>query len=159
MGMLDTSPEKQQEWAGKFRDAVQGQVQGEVEAVGPFQRQGQWFMMIPVLGQLGAIIYFSFQGIFKKRSGGLPQNFLIAVTRDKVHAFKYRQSYSNLKIQKEVGVWNRADIHVAEHKSGGLADTVTLEANESGETERIKVNANMLSRNPWSAEVLELLKK
>jgi hypothetical protein len=159
MAMFEMTPEKQDEWARRYREAVKDQVQGEVEAVGPFQRQGQWFMTIPVIGQLGAIVYFTYQGIMKKRAGGLPSNFLIAVTSEKVHAFKYRASYTNIKIQKEVGVWDRGDIHVAEHKSGTLADAVTLEANENGETERVKVNANMLSRNPWSAEVLELLKK
>jgi hypothetical protein len=29
---------------------------------------------------------------------------------------------------------------------------------ENGRTETIRINANWLSRNPWSAEVLELLK-
>jgi len=160
MAMFELTPEKQEEWTRRWRESVQPYLDGEeLEAVGPFQRQGQWFLTIPLIGQLGALVYFSYQGLMKKRAGGLPNNFLVAVTRDRVRAFKYRQSYSKIKVQKEVADFARGDIRVAEHSSGGLADAITFEVTEDGETERIKVNVNMMSRNPWAGEVVEALKR
>lgn len=158
MGMFETTPEKREEWARKYLEAARPHVDGEIEAVGTFQRQGMWFLSIPVLGQLGLAWIWLYEGLQKKRAGGLPRDFMLAVTKDKVHALKYRPAGFNIKVKGEVGVFDRGDIRVAEHKAGTVADAVTLEVTENGETERIKINANMLSRNPWSAEVLELLK-
>jgi hypothetical protein len=86
MGLLDLSAEKQEEWTRKYREAAQPHVEGEIEAVGTFQRQGMWFMTIPVLGQLGYAFLLAFEGLMKKRAGGLPRDFMLAVTRDKVHS-------------------------------------------------------------------------
>jgi hypothetical protein len=158
MAMFEMTPEKQEEWARKYREAAQPHVNGEIEAVGTFQRQGMWFLTIPVLGQLGLAAIMAFEGVQKKRAGGLPRDFMLAVTKDKVHALKYRPAGFNVKVKGEVGVFARGDIRVSEHRTGTVADAVTLEVTEGGETEEIKINANVLSRNPWSAEVLELLK-
>ena len=158
MAMFETSPEKQREWERKYREAAQPHVQGEIEAVGTFQRQGMWFLTIPVLGQIGYAAILAFEGVQKKRAGGLPRDFMLAVTKDKVHALKYRPAGFNVKVQTEDGVFDRGDIRVSGQRGGTVADAVTLEVTENGETEEIKINANMLSKNPWSAEVLELLK-
>jgi hypothetical protein len=156
--MFELTPEKQAEWERKYREAAQPHVDGEIEAVGTFQRQGMWFLTIPVVGELGLAVITAFEGVQKKRAGGLPRDFMLAVTGDKVHALKYRPAGFNVKVAGEVGVFDRGDIRVSEHRRGNVADAVTLEVTEDGQTEEIKINANMLSRNPWSAEVLELLK-
>lgn len=159
MGMFELTPEKQQEWAQKYKEAAAPHVEGEVQAVGAFQRQGQWFMVIPGLAQIGAAWLLLYSAFMKKRAGGLPANFLLVVTPDKVHALKYRPAGYNIKVKGEVGVFNRGDIRVAEQKQGKLADAVTLEVSENGTTEQIKINANQLQRNPFSAEVLDLLRR
>ncbi|MGH2923902.1 MAG: hypothetical protein ACRDKH_07745 [Solirubrobacterales bacterium] len=156
MAVFEMTPEKQREWARKYREAAQPHVDGEIEAVGTFQRQGMWFLTIPILGQIGYAAILAFEGV--QRAGGLPRDFMLAVTKGKVHALKYRPAGFDVKVQKEVGVFDRGDIRVSEHRSGTLADAVTLEVTEDGETEEIKINANMLSKNPFSAEVLELLR-
>lgn len=157
MGLFDVSEEKKEEWMARYRQAVQPHVQGDVQAVGLFQRRGQYLLSIPVIGQLGAIFYLAYQAIFKRKAAGLPSSFIIAVTPDKVHAFKYRQSYSDVKVKKEVAVWDRDAIKVTGTTDAGMATQVNLESNEDGQVERIQIQAPRLSSNPWSADVVKLL--
>jgi hypothetical protein len=148
---------KTAEWDRKYKDAVRPFLSEEPEAVGAFQRAGQTLLLLPVIGQLGAVFYFLYQALNKKRAAGLPSNFLLAVTPSEVHAFKYRQSYGALKVKHEVGVWKRGAIKVADSVGGPMTSKITLLATENGETTKIVCSAPMLSSNPWSAHVLELL--
>jgi hypothetical protein len=157
MGMFDLSPEKQQQWTRKYREAAAPYVQGEIEAVGPFRRQVFWLFAVPIIGQVGLVIYLAVEALMKKRAGGLPQNFLLVVTPDKVHALKFKPSGFNIKVQGEAGVFDRGDVKVIRGDGGGPATGITLEVTQNGSTESIKIAADQLSRNPWSSEVLELL--
>jgi hypothetical protein len=159
MAVFDLSPEKQQEWTRKYREAAAPYVDGEIEAVGQFRRQVFWLFAIPVIGEVGLLIYMAVQALLKKRAGGLPENFLLVVTSDKVHALKSKPAGFNIKVQGEVGVFDRADVKVQRGDRGGPSTGVTLEVTENGETESIKIAADQLERNPWTREVLELLER
>jgi hypothetical protein len=146
------------EWEQKFKDAVAPRLDEEPLAAGHFQRAGQYLLAIPVIGQLGLVFYLAYQAVNKKRAAGLPMNFLLAVTPTKVHAFKYKPGgYGNIKIGDEVASWNRADITVAARSDGPMASKITFETSENGHTERMVCNAPMLSKNPMSSRVLELI--
>jgi hypothetical protein len=157
--MFDMSPEKMAEWEQKYKDAVAEKLPGEeLLGAGQFQRTGQYFLTIPVIGQLGAIFYFAYQAINKKRAAALPMNFMLAVTPTKVHAFKFKPGgYGKLRVRDEVAAWNRADIRVVGREDGPMASKITFETTEDGQTQRIVCNAPMLSRNPMSSKVLDLL--
>jgi hypothetical protein len=158
MGMFDMSPEKMAEWEQKYKDAVAAQLGEEPLAAGHFQRAGQYFLTIPLVGQLGAIFYFGYQAINKKRAAALPMNFMLAVTPTKVHAYKFKPGgYGKVRVRNEVAVWDRGDIRVADRRDGPMASKITFEATEDGGTTRIVCNAPMLSRNPMSSKVLELI--
>lgn len=158
MGIFDMSPEKMAEWEQKYKEAVASQLGEEPLAAGHFQRAGQYFLTIPVVGQLGAIFYFAYQAINKKRAGALPMNFMLAVTPTNVHAFKFKPGgYGKVRVRHEVAVWDRGDIRVVEQRDGPMASKITFETTEDGKTTRIVCNAPMLSRNPMSSKVLELI--
>jgi len=159
MGILDLSPEKQEEWTRKYREAAAPYVDGEIEAVGPFRRQVFWLFAVPIIGQLGLLVYLAVEALMKKRAGGLPQNFLLAVTPDRVHALKFKPAGFKIKVQGEAGVFDRADVEVRRGDRGGPSTGVVLEVTENGRTEEIKIAADQLKRNPWSTEVLELLER
>ena len=158
MGMFDMSPEKMAEWEQKYKDAVTLKLGEEPLAAGHFQRAGQYFLTIPVIGQIGLVFYLAYQAINKKRAGGLPMSFMLAVTPTKVHAFKFKPGgYGKIRVRDEVAVWNRSDIRVAARDDGPMASRITFETTEDGKTKRIVCNAPMLSRNPMSTKVLELI--
>jgi hypothetical protein len=145
-------------WEQKYKDAVRDHVDGEPLAVGPFQRRGQWFLAIPLIGQiLGALFFLFYQLFQKKRAGGLPSNFLLAVTPTKLYAFKYSAGYGKIKVKKEVAVFDRADVKVVEAGGGGLSGKLTLEVTEDGEAMRIVCSVPTPSMNPFSGNVVELL--
>lgn len=147
------------EYEKKYKDAVQPSLSEDVQAVGAFQRTGQYLLTIPIVGQIGLVFYLLYQSFNKQRAGSLPMNFLLAVTPRKVHAFKYRQGgYGKIKLKHEVAVWDRAAIAVASTVDGAISSTVTFHVSEGGEPQKIVCNTGKLSMNPWSASVLELLR-
>ena len=159
MGMFDISPEKQAEWQEKYKEAVQPYADGEeVLAVGPFQRTGQYLMTIPLIGQLmGLILYLVYSLSHKKRSAGLPSNYLLVVTPSKVRALKYAPRGYSVNVKHEVAVWDRPDLRIVSRQDGGMATVLTFEASENGEVETFKANTPKLGSNPFSAEVVELI--
>jgi hypothetical protein len=155
---LKMDEERTAKWEQKYKDAVRDQVEGEPLAVGPFQRTGQWFLVIPGIGQLlGAVFYLVYQLFHKSRAAGLPSNFLLAVTPTKVYAFKYGAGYGKIKVRREVAVFNRQDVKVLDAGGGTLSSKVTLEANEDGETTKIVCSIPSPGMNPFSGKVVELL--
>jgi hypothetical protein len=146
------------EWEQMYKDVVKERLGEEPLAAGTFQRAGQYFLAIPLIGQLGALLYLAYQMFNKKRAAGLPMNFILAVTPTQVHAYKYRAGgYGKVNLKHEVAVWNRSDIRIADRVDGAMASKITFETQENGETQKIVCNAPMLSRNPMSAKVLELI--
>jgi len=159
MGMLELSPEKQAEWTRKYREAAAPYVGEEIEAVGPFRRQVFWLFTVPIIGQVGLLAYLAVESLMKKRAGGLPQNFLLVVTANRVHALKFRPAGTKVKIQGEAAAFDRADVRVRRGGGAGPATGVVLDVTEDREVESIKIAADQLKRNPWSTEVLELLER
>jgi len=158
MGRFDMSPEKMAEWEQKYKDAVAEKLGEQPLAAGHFQRAGQYFLTIPIIGQLGLLLYLAYQAVNKKRAAGLPMNFMLAVTPTKVHAYKFKPGgYGAIRVREEVAVWDRSAIKVVGRQDGPMASKITFETTENGETQKIVCNAPMLSRNPMSAKVIELL--
>jgi hypothetical protein len=155
---LKPSDAKIAEWEQKYKEAIRPFVDDEPLAVGAFGRAGQGLLMIPIIGQLGAVLYPLYQAVNKKRAAALPSHFLLAVTPAKVHAFKYRtKGTSSVKVKHEVAVWKRGDIKVAGTVAGPVTSKITFVVTEDGATTKIVCSAAMLSSNPFSQKVLALL--
>ncbi len=119
------------QWQGKYRDAVQSQLSEPVEAAWAFYRSGSFAAM--GLRQISPIVAWGVKAMGKRKAGGLPQNFLLAVTPTRVYAFEYKASPSAVKIGKELAVWERNGLRVTS-EAASINTTVTLESAAEAES-------------------------
>jgi len=131
-------------WKGRYRDAVQEKPPGEeVEAAWLFYRTGGYAAL--ALGPLSPIAATISRTVGKKRAGGLPNQFLLALTPDRVYAFKSRSARTRAKAGKELAVWERSGLRVTT-EDAALNTTVTLEAPAEGEKIRCSTGKDATSR-------------
>ena len=145
MSMFDTEA-----WKGKYRDAAQEKLPGErVEAAWLFYRTGGYAGL--ALGPLSPLAAIVARTIGKKRAGGLPNQFLLALTPTKVRAFKCRPHRTKAKVGNELAVWDRAGLQVSV-RDAAVNTEVILES--PGEGEKIVCSTG---KDATSREFLELL--
>ena len=126
MSMFDTEV-----WKDRYRDAVQEKLPGErVEAAWLFYRTGGYAGL--ALGPLSPLAAIVARTIGKKRAGGLPNQFLLALTPTKVHAFKCKPARTKAKVGDELAVWDRAGLDV-QIRDAAINTEVTLESAAEGE--------------------------
>ena len=101
MDGCDITPEVAEEWREESRSSVEPHVDGEVLAVGAFRPTGAGTKMAISKAQVGALAYGAAHLMGKKKAGGLPGQFLLAVTSDKLYAFKYKPGRDGVKIKEE----------------------------------------------------------
>jgi hypothetical protein len=153
MGRFDISPEVAEEYRGKFRDAVQPQVDEEVLAVGTFRTTGSGTKYAISKTQAGALAYGAASLIGKKRAGGLPGQFLLAVTPTKLHAFKYKQKRNGVALKEEVAVWERSGLEVGTER----LQTTTRVSLEWPDGEKVVCDQDGMGDNPWADDVVREL--
>jgi hypothetical protein len=153
MGRFDISPEVAEEWRGKFRASVEPHGGGEVLAVGPFRPTGAGTKMAISKAQAGALASGAAHMLGKKKAGGLPGQFLLAVTPERLYAFKYKQSRSGAKIKEESASWDRAGIKASTDRM----QTTTRLTLEFPDGEKIVCDEEGLGDNPWGDDVIREL--
>jgi hypothetical protein len=153
MGRFDISPEVAEEWRGKYRASVEPHVDGEVLAVGPFRPTGAGTKMAISKTQVGALAYGAAHLMGKKKAGGLPGQFLLAVTPDKLYAFKYKQGRNEANIKEESASWDRAGIKASTDRM----QTTTRLTLEFPDGEEIVCDQEGLGDNPWGDDVIREL--
>jgi hypothetical protein len=154
MGRFDISPEVAEEYRGKFRDAVQPQVDEEVLAVGTFRTTGSGTKYGISKTQAGALAYGAASLMGKKRAGGLPGSFLLAVTPTKLHAFKYKMKRNGVALKEEVAAWERSGLEVGTER---LQTTTRVTLKWSGDGETIVCDQDGMGDNPWADDVVREL--
>jgi hypothetical protein len=92
----------------------------------------------------------------KKRAGGLPGTFLLAVTPTKLHAFKYRMKRNGVAVKEEVGVWDRSGLEVT---TEALATTTRVQLEWPAEGEQIVCDQDGMGDNPWADDVMRVLRE
>ena len=126
MSVFDTEA-----WKGKYREAAQERLPDEqVEAAWLFYRTGGYAGI--ALGPLSPLAAVVSRTIGKKRAAGLPNQFLLALTPTKVHAFKCRPHRSKAKVGDELAVWDRSGLEVRV-RDAAVNTEVTLESPAEGE--------------------------
>lgn len=153
MGRFDITPEVAEEWRGKFRDSVQAHLDEEVEAVGTFRTTGSGTKYAISKTQAGALAYGAASLLGKKRAGGLPGQFLLAVTPTGLHAFKYKMKSSGVEVKDEVAAWDRAGLEVSTER----LKTTTRVTLKSAEGETVVCDQDGMGDNPWADDVVRLL--
>ena len=154
MGRFDISPEVAEEYRGKFKEAVQAELQEEVLAVGSFRTTGAGTKYGISKMQGGALAYGAAHLMGKKKAGGLPGQFLLAVTPTGLHAFKYKMKRNGIESKGEVAAWDRSGLEVTTEKMK-TTSRVTLEW--PGEGEKIVCDQEGMGDNPWADEVVRVL--
>jgi hypothetical protein len=154
MGRFDISPEVAEEYRGKFRDAVQPQVDEEVLAVGTFRTTGSGTKYGISKTQAGALAYGAASLMGKKRAGGLPGSFLLAVAPTKLHAFKYKMKRNGVALKEEVAAWERSGLEVGTER---LQTTTRVTLKWSGDGEKIVCDQDGMGDNPWADDVVREL--
>jgi hypothetical protein len=153
MGRFDISPEVAEEWRGKYRASVEPHVEGEVLAVGAFRPTGAGTKMAISKFQLGALAYGAAHKLGKSKAGGLPGQFVLAVTPDKLYAFKYKSGRNGITVKEEAACWDRGGLKV-EADDRQTTTRVTLEWPNG---EKIVCDQEGLGDNPWADDVIREL--
>lgn len=153
MGRFDISPEIAEEYRGKFKDAVQPMLDEDVLAVGTFRTTGAGTKYGISKLQVGALAYGAAGMMGKKRAGGLPSSFLLAVTPKGLHAFKYKQKRNGIDAKEEVAAWEREGLKV-EAKPLKTTTRLTLEWPDG---EKIVCDQDGMGDNPWADDVVREL--
>jgi hypothetical protein len=87
------------------------------------------------------------------RLSKLPESFLLAVTREKVYAFRY-EGATGTQIQEEITAFARDEIRIRSMAGG---EVLSLEATENGRTRSIELDGEVVSVYPGAAEVIAAL--
>jgi hypothetical protein len=153
MGRFDISPEVAEEWRGKYRASVEPHVDGEVLAVGAFRPTGAGTKMAISKLQAGALAYGAAHKLGKKKAGGLPGQFVLAVTPERLYAFKYKTGRKGITIKDEAASWDRAGLKV-EADDRQTTTRVTL---EFADGEKVVCDQEGLGDNPWADDVIREL--
>jgi hypothetical protein len=154
MGRFDISPEVADEYRTKFREAVMPHIGDEILAVGTFRTTGSGTKFGISKMQAGALVYGAASKLGRARAGGLPNQFLLAVTPTQVHAFKYKMKRNGVEARQEVAAWDRDGLTV---KTERLTTTtrVTLEWPDSGD--KVVCDEDGMGDNPWADDVIRVL--
>jgi len=126
------SPEQQKQYVEANQPRVQEKTDEPVLAWSLFHRTGSYGAL--AASHVVPIAATVINLIGKKRAGGLPQRFLLAVTPTKVRAYKFAQKRSGLRVGDELAVWDRAELRVTATEAA-LTMRVTLES--AADAERV----------------------
>ena len=153
MGRFDITPEMAEEWRGKYRASVEPHVDGEVLAVGAFRPTGAGTKMAISKMQLGGLAYGAASMMGKKKAGGLSGQFVLAVTPEKLYAFKYKSARDGIKIKDEAACWDRAGLSANTER----LQTTTRLTLEWPDGQKIVCDEEGLGDNPWADDVIREL--
>ncbi len=136
MGMFDMrmSDDYVETFRTMLTEAARDRVNGEpLVAVGAMRRGG-------ASGQFasskagGGIAYAAVALARKKKAGGLPDKVLLALTPERLHAFKLkiRSGGRSYEAKEEVAVWERAGLRISATQKMGLTN-LTISSPAEGE--------------------------
>jgi hypothetical protein len=131
MGMFDMSPDQAAQWREKCRELVASRVNGEELVAAAAFRQGGATASYAASKAGGGLVYAGIKLMRKKKAGGLPEKVMLAVTPQKLYAYKLKMG-RDYKLGDEVAVWDRGDLVIATDSSGGMT-AVTIESPAEGE--------------------------
>jgi hypothetical protein len=89
----------------------------------------------------------------KKKAGGLPGQFMLAVTPARLYAFKYKPGRSGIKIKEESASWDRTGIKAGTER----LQTTTRLTLEFPDGQIITCDQEGLGDNPWADDVIREL--
>lgn len=155
MGMFEMKDEHVAEWRQKCRDLVAERVNGEeVVAAAGFRQGGASANYAASKAQMGGLVYAGIKMLRKKRAGGLPEKVVLAVTPNRLYAFKLGFRGRDYKLGDEVGVWERSALKIAADRGGSMT-SLTIESPAEGE--KATLVGIGVKDDPVSQELIDVL--
>lgn len=132
MGMFEMSPDQIAEWRRQCLELVESRVNGEeVLAAAGFRQGGASANYVASKAQMGGLVYAGIKMLRKKKAGGLPDKVMLAVTPEKLYAFKLNVG-RGYKLGDEVALWERAGLKTSIDAGSGMT-ALTIESPAEGE--------------------------
>jgi hypothetical protein len=154
MGMFEMSDEHVAEWRQKCRELVEPRVSGEeIVAAAGFRQGGATASYAASKAQLGGLVYAGIKMLRKQKAGGLPDKVMLAVTPNKLYAFKLNVG-RDYKLGDEVAVWERPALKISTDRSGSMT-ALTIESTAEGE--KATLVGISVKDDPVSQEVIGVL--
>ena len=153
MGMFEMSDEQVEQWRGQCRELVEPRVNGEEVLAAAAFRRGGAAASYAASKAGGGLVYAGVKLFGKKKAGGLPDKVMIAVTPDKVYAYKLKLG-REYKLGDEVAVWDRGGLLASSERSSGMT-AMTLESPAEGE--KVTLVGISVRDDPVSQELIGLL--
>ena len=155
MGRFDMTDEQVADWRSQLEDEARAALPGEkVLIAGSMRRGGAAASMVASKG-LGGLAYSGVKLFNKKKAGGLPQNVILAVTPDRLHALKCKFKGSKYVADGEVAVWDRAGLKITSEKKMGLT-SMTIESPAEGE--KVTLAGPGVQDDPLTLQLISTLK-
>ncbi len=134
--MRSFSAATEADYVRKRIEALQPVVSEPVIGVLALSRRGLYTEKF--LGRLGFLVWLLARANAKRQAGGLPQNFIVAITPTKLRAFQYKargRMRDQYEIGDEVAVWDRNAVNVTWQNGPPYEVDVTIES--PAENERV----------------------
>jgi hypothetical protein len=147
--------DRNEKYREKYMAAVADQIGERPGAVGQFQRSGMARTMglsavSPLAGMLSG-------RAAKKKSGGLPEQIILAVTDDKVYVFEFKPTGLNVKVKDPLVIWDRSQMTAERLKEGGMWDRLRLHVPDRDEPLDLTSNKMPGSSEDFNAPVIDVL--
>jgi hypothetical protein len=131
------SSAEQQQWVERNRQHVEARTGAPVLAYSTFYRTGSW-------GQMGVqhvspLAASALKLMGKRKAGGLPPHFILALTDERLHVFRYKARRDVIEVGDEVAVWERAALCVSAQET---SLTMRLRIESPGEGEAVVCDAS-----------------
>jgi hypothetical protein len=151
--MFDMSDSQVAEWRRKCMALVEGHTGGEEPVSAAAFRRGGATASYMASKAGGGIVYAGIRLLNKKKAGGLPDKVMLAVTPERLYAFKLKVG-RDYKLGDEVAVWDRAGLRVGTDRSGGMT-ALTIESPAEGE--KVTLVGISVKDDPVSQDLMAVL--
>jgi hypothetical protein len=128
---LGFSPDEQRAWMEKHRVSVEQKVGAPVTAFLPFHRAHAAGAMAVV--RISPLAASAMRLVGKRKAGGLPPNFVLVLTPERIHAYTSKTTRDSFELKDEVGVWERTAVRLRTEETP-LNMQLTIESPANGDS-------------------------
>ena len=147
------SAEQVEQWREQCRALVEPRVNGEEVVAAAAFRRGGAAAGYAASKAGGGLVYAGIKLINKKKAGGLPDKVMIAVTPDKVYAFKLKVG-RDYKLGDETAIWDRGGLKIGTDRKSGMT-ALTIESPAEGE--KVTLVGISVKDDPVSQDLMAVL--
>jgi hypothetical protein len=152
--MFEMSEDQVAEWRRTCRELAEPRVNGEeLVAAAGFRQGGATANYVASKAQMGGLVYAGIKMLRKKKAGGLPDKVMLAVTPNRLYAFKLGLG-RDYKLGEEVAAWDRPGLEISTDRSSGMT-ALTIESPAAGE--KATLVGISVKDDPVSQEVIGAL--